>query len=135
MAFPVKAVRYRPPAQRPGGGHCPGKTSIPERAGCDCRPPPTYAYLIHMEIDWDPAKGTANLRKHGVGFDEAATALLDPMALAQEDLAAVGEQRWVLVGTSDRARLLTVVYALRRGDRIRLISARLATRQESRDYA
>ena len=74
---------------------------------------------MHMEIEWDSEKATSNLQKHGVSFEEASTALLDPLALAQ----------------SARARLLTVIYTLRRPDRIRLISARKATRKEANYYA
>lgn len=88
-----------------------------------------------MDIEWDREKAAANLKKHGVSFEEAATALLDPMALAQEDAVAHGEPRWILLGMSDRLRLLTVVYTLRGGDRIRLISARKATRKETKSYA
>jgi uncharacterized DUF497 family protein len=88
-----------------------------------------------MEIEWDADKAASNLRKHGVSFEEAATALLDPMALAQEDSSAAGEARWVLLGMSAQPRLLTVVYTLRSHDRIRLISARRATRKEAKQYA
>ena len=88
-----------------------------------------------MEIEWDSDKADSNLKKHGVSFEEAATALLDPLALAQEDAAAEGEPRWVLIGMSAQLRLLTVVYTLRRQDRIRLISARRATRKEAKHYA
>ena len=87
-----------------------------------------------MDIEYDPAKAASNLRKHGVSFEEAATALLDSMALAIEDPDAEGERRWVVIGLSDKARLLTVVYALRR-KRIRLISARSSTKRETRTYA
>jgi uncharacterized DUF497 family protein len=90
---------------------------------------------MHMEIEWDADKAASNLRKHGVSFEEAATALLDPMALAQEDSSAEGESRWVLLGMSAQPRLLTVVYTLRGQDRIRLISARRATRKEAGQYA
>jgi uncharacterized protein len=90
---------------------------------------------MHMKIEWDAAKAAANLRKHGVSFEEAATSLLDPLSLTQEDDASAGEARWVLVGLSARARLLTVVYTLRAADRIRLISARKATRKEASYYA
>ena len=55
---------------------------------------------MHMEIEWDSDKADSNLKKHGVSFEEAATALLDPMALAQEDAASEGEPRWVLIGMS-----------------------------------
>ena len=90
---------------------------------------------MHMDIEWDSDKADSNLKKHGVSFEEAATALLDPIALAQEDAASEGESRWVLIGTSAQLRLLTVVYALRHQDRVRLISARKATRKEAKHYA
>jgi uncharacterized protein len=90
---------------------------------------------MHIEVEWDAAKADANLRKHGVSFEEAATCLLDPMALTQEDDAAVGEARWVLTGMSARVRLLTVVYTLRAADRVRLISARKATHNKASSYA
>jgi uncharacterized DUF497 family protein len=88
-----------------------------------------------MDIEWDVDKAAANLKKHGIRFEEAATSLLDPLALAQEDASSEGEARWVLVGMSSRARLLTVVYTLRGDHRIRLISARKATRKEADYYA
>ena len=55
--------------------------------------------------------------------------------LAQEDNDSKGEKRWVLVGLSDQARLLTVVYTLRNENTIRLISARKATKKEAEYYA
>jgi uncharacterized DUF497 family protein len=88
-----------------------------------------------MEIESDPIKAASNLKKHGVSFEEAATALYDSMALVHEDDDSEGENRWVLVGLSNQARLLTVVYTLRNEDTIRLISARKATRKEARYYA
>jgi hypothetical protein len=90
---------------------------------------------MHMDIEWDADKADSNLKKHGVSFEEAATALLDPMALAQDDAALEGEPRWVLIGMSAQLRLLTVVYALRHQNRVRLISARKATRKEAKHYA
>jgi uncharacterized protein len=87
-----------------------------------------------VDIDYDPAKARSNLVKHGVSFEEAATALLDGEALVMEDPGAEGEHRWVLVGKSENGRLLTVVYALPPG-KVRLISARKATRSESKIYA
>jgi uncharacterized protein len=90
---------------------------------------------MHMEIEWDAAKAATNLKKHGVSFEEAATALLDPLAITQEDGSSTGESRWVLVGMGAAARMLTVVYTLRGEERIRLISARKATRKEASFYA
>ena len=90
---------------------------------------------MHMDVEWDADKAAANFQKHGVRFEEAVTAMLDPQALAQEDADSEGEERWVLIGMSTNARLLTVVYTLRDENRIRLISARRATRKEAGYYA
>jgi len=87
-----------------------------------------------MEIESDPEKYARNLKKHGVYFVEAASCLLDPHALVFEDIDAIGENRWVLLGMSSQARLLVVVYTLR-GDSIRLISARKPTKKEASRYA
>ena len=87
-----------------------------------------------MEYESDPAKALINQRKHGVAFDEAATCLLDPMALVREDDDAIGEHRYVLVGMSEAGRTLTVCYTMR-GDAPRLISARKSTRKEQQSYA
>ncbi|MDR1848590.1 MAG: BrnT family toxin [Zoogloeaceae bacterium] len=87
-----------------------------------------------MNITFDPAKASVNLKKHGISFEEAATCLLDQMARVREDDDAVDEQRFVLLGMSIQARLLVVVYALR-GEDVRIISARKPTKKEERDYA
>lgn len=92
-------------------------------------------YSWEVQVEFDPAKAAANLKKHGVSFDEAAESLLDPMALVREDENAAGEMRFVLVGRSGEGRLLTVCYTLRdEEETIRLISARQATRREERQY-
>ncbi len=88
-----------------------------------------------MDVEWDPEKARSNRTKHRVEFEEAATCLLDANALVLEDEESQGESRWILVGMSTKPRLLTIVYTLRMEDRIRLISARKATRKEERDYA
>lgn len=88
-----------------------------------------------MQIDFDPKKATANLKKHGVSFDEAITCLLDPLALVRDDPDARGEVRLVLMGISHAGRLLTVCYTLRDEEAIRLISARKATKKEEQSYA
>ena len=87
-----------------------------------------------MEIEFDESKARANLKKHGVSFEEAATTLFDERALSMEDPFTRGESRCLLIGMSDLARLLTVVYTFR-GHRIRLISARKASKREIKDYA
>jgi hypothetical protein len=87
-----------------------------------------------MEIEWDPNKADSNLEKHGVPFDEAATAFGDPLSLTIADPDhSDGEERFVLLGQSFAGRLMVVVHTYR-GERIRIISARIATKQERRSY-
>jgi len=86
-----------------------------------------------MDIEFDQKKAASNLKKHGVSFDEAASTLLDTMALVREDGDTQDEVRFLLVGMSNAGHLLTVCYALR-DEIIRLISARPATRNERRQY-
>jgi uncharacterized DUF497 family protein len=81
---------------------------------------------------WDAEKAAANLRKHGVDFADAETALRDEMAMTQPDDDPEGE-RFVTLGTDALGRLLVVVYEWRDDD-VRLISARKATRAERRQY-
>jgi len=85
-------------------------------------------------FEWDTKKAGLNLRKHGVGFDEAATVFGDPLALLMPDPDhSVQEMRYILLGTSNRRRLPVVAFA-ERPPRTRLISSRRATRQERRKY-
>ena len=87
-----------------------------------------------LTFEWDSAKATENLAKHEVSFEEAASALADPLSLAISDPDhSVGEERWLLLEISVSGRLIVVAHT-ERGDRIRLISARLATRLERRQY-
>jgi uncharacterized DUF497 family protein len=89
-----------------------------------------------MEIIWDENKAASNFKKHrGVPFEEAATCLLDPMALVDEDPDAEGEQRFILIGMSSNMRLLAVCYALPDENTIRIISARKPTKREEISYA
>ena len=89
-----------------------------------------------MEIIWDEKKAAINFKKHrGVSFEEAATCLLDPMALVNEDPDAEGEQRFILLGMSNNIRLLAVCYALPDETTIRIISARKPTKREETCYA
>jgi uncharacterized protein len=85
------------------------------------------------DVEFDPAKARANLRKHRVSFADAEQALRDPQAVTIEDPDAVGEQRFVTLGTDTLGRVLVVAYALR-GDRVRLISARKASKGERGQY-
>lgn len=85
-------------------------------------------------FEWDPVKAEANVRKHGVTVDEASTIFGDPLNLLMADPDhSLDEERYVLLGMSNRRRLLVVAFA-ERPPRTRLISARRATRQERRRY-
>lgn len=83
-----------------------------------------------LEFEWDAEKSAANLRKHGVSFEEAASVFNDLHATAYEDPDhSTGEKRCLTVGASAQGRLLIVAYA-DRGERIRIINARRVTRRE-----
>jgi len=87
-----------------------------------------------MRVTWDSRKATGNLKKHKVSFEEATTALSDPLAITGADPDhSVGEPRWITFGFSNRQRLLAVAHT-EEDDVIRIISARAATRPERRLY-
>jgi len=91
-------------------------------------------YSLHVEIEFDAAKATSNLRKHGVSFAHAESALRDDNALTAEDPDAKDEQRFVTLGMDALGRILVVVHTSR-GERTRIISARKASPKECHDYA
>jgi uncharacterized protein len=87
-----------------------------------------------MNFEWDAAKAAANIRKHGVSFEEAVSALRDDFAATARDLEhSTAEFRFLTFGISVRGRLLAVSHTERR-DSVRIISARLATRTERKIY-
>ncbi len=86
-----------------------------------------------MDIEFDPAKARSNLRKHRVSFADAEQALRDPFAVTINDPDAEGEQRFVTLGMDTLGRELVVVHTARR-DRVRLISARKASKGEVEQY-
>ena len=88
---------------------------------------------VCMRAVWDPEKAKANLEKHGVRFSDAELVLYDAYAVTVEDSTAQGEQRHISIGLDAVGRVLVVVYT-DRGEDVRLISARLATRTERRHY-
>ena len=83
--------------------------------------------------EWDEAKAAANLRKHGVDFADAVSALEDPLCLTMQDPDSNGEQRLISIGMSLTGRVLVTVFA-HRGDVVRLISSRAAKPNERRRY-
>jgi uncharacterized DUF497 family protein len=88
---------------------------------------------VTVHFQFDPAKTAGNLRKHGVSFADAEGVFYDPLAIHQRDHHSGDEERFVAVGMDSMGRVLVVVYTLR-GDDIRLISARRATRREVKEY-
>ena len=87
-----------------------------------------------MTYEWDPDKAAANVRKHRVPFEEAASVFLDPAALTFPDPDhSEDEDRAITVGRSTRERVLFVAHT-EWDDRIRIISARPATQREQRQY-
>jgi uncharacterized DUF497 family protein len=87
-----------------------------------------------VTYEWDPNKAAANVKKHRITFEEAASVFLDPAALTFSDPDhSEDEDREITIGLSTRQRLLFVAHAARDG-RVRIISARRATPQERRQY-
>jgi uncharacterized DUF497 family protein len=87
-----------------------------------------------MEFESHPSKAAANLRKHGVSFEEAASVFNDPLATVYEDPDhSANEKRFLTIGTSAQGRLLHIAFA-DRGGRIRIITARRLTRKERELY-
>ena len=90
-------------------------------------------------FEWDPRKAAANRVKHGVSFEEAATVFGDPDALDGPDVRhSEKESRFLRLGRAATGRVLIVAYTVRRrdhGERIRIISARRASRKERAAYA
>ena len=89
-----------------------------------------------IRFEWDPEKAAVNLRKHGVSFDEAATAFSDPFARIDFDPDnSEDEDRFILLGLSTAARTLVVCHCYREDEEIiRIISARKAVLYERKQY-
>lgn len=85
-----------------------------------------------MRFTWDARKAASNLKKHGVSFEEAATAFEDKLGAYYPD--SLHEDRLILIGYSRQQRLLYVVHAAVQQDVIRIISARRATSHEKAHY-
>lgn len=94
-----------------------------------------FAYTF----EWDPNKAVANRRKHGVGFEQAATVFRDALAVSiyDEDHSET-EERWVTLGQAENGQLLVVVHSYHETSpseaMVRIISARPATKHEQRQY-
>src|SRR5512135_3514356 len=91
-------------------------------------------YAHPMEFEWDPDKAARNLAEHGVSFHEAATVFGDPLAITYDDPDHTEDEDRFLTFGHSRAGHLLVVSHTDREDRIRIISARRATRRERKIY-
>ena len=92
--------------------------------------------MADVRFEWDPKKADANLKKHRVSFEEAVTVFFDENALLINDPDhSDEEERFILMGFSDRLRILVVSHCYRRNDQIiRIISARSASKAERRQF-
>jgi uncharacterized protein len=98
-----------------------------------------HNYTVIMKniiFEWDDQKAKDNLKKHGISFEEAQSVFFDDIAVQFWDDKPTGtEERFLLLGLSNRLRLLLIVHCYREGDStIRLISARKATKKEKCEY-
>jgi hypothetical protein len=88
-----------------------------------------------IKFEWDSDKAGANLKKHGVSFEEAQTVFKDPLAFIFDDEAhSVNERREIIIGHSENNRLLIVCFTEETEGVVRIFSSRPATRRERRDY-
>ena len=86
-----------------------------------------------MSFEYDPQKAKTNQQKHGLSFAEAEMVFFDPLAIHDIDPESITEERFIAVGMGNNELLLVVIYTMR-GDIIRLISARRATKKEKKTY-
>ena len=87
---------------------------------------------MRFDFEWEPDKAEKNIKKHGVSFEEAMTVFDDPLSLTIDDPRKT-EERLATMGLSSQRRILVVSHT-NRGDKLRLISARTATRHERLTY-
>jgi len=89
-----------------------------------------------IKFSWGQAKARSNLKKHGVSFEEAQSVFYDEFAVQFYDDESSDEDRFILLGMSNRSRVLVVVHCERRdnGEELRIISARKATKREHKYY-
>ena len=87
-----------------------------------------------MNFVWDPGKAATNLKKHGIGFEEASTIFLDTLSITGIDSEhSRVEERWLTFGVSSQGKFLIVSHA-DEGDSVRIISARTGSKSERRLY-
>ncbi|MEQ1545538.1 BrnT family toxin [Methyloglobulus sp.] len=92
------------------------------------------------DFEWDARKAFSNMKKHGVSFEQAAQVFLDPLSITVFDEAhSMKEERWLTLGQNTNGDLLVVAHTYLQAESnrslVRIISARLATKQERRIYS
>lgn len=94
-------------------------------------------YNDNMKFTWDPKKATDNIKKHKISFEEAVTVFYDPLAKITDDPDhSNDEERFLMIGHSNKVNLLMVVHVYKEeNEKIRIISARKATKKEKKDFA
>ena len=103
-------------------------------SSCRVGAPPYCVRWSRLKFEWDPKKAAANAKKHGVTFEEASTAFADWDSITVPDPDhSIGEQRWYLLGMSERGNLLVVSHTERK-DTFRIISAWRANRRQRKQY-
>ncbi len=91
--------------------------------------------MDRLNFDWDDAKNTSNQKKHGICFDEAKSVFSDELGrLIQDPDHSEGEERFILMGISNKNKLLTVCHCEMNSNTIRIISARKADKYERKQY-
>lgn len=92
--------------------------------------------MAYIRFQWDQKKNLANIKKHNVSFEEAKTVFFDEKArLISDPDHSIGEDRFIILGISNKMKLLIVVHIYKENDEvIRIISARKATTTESKYY-
>ena len=92
--------------------------------------------MNHVEFEWDEKKNKSNIKKHGISFDEAKTVFFDENAMQfYDENHSDSEERFIMLGFSNHARMLIVCHCVKDNDSlIRIISARKATKNESKYY-
>lgn len=89
--------------------------------------------LQGIDFEWDETKAALNTRKHGISFEIACEIFLDPFVQSKENELIDVELREIIIGSTENLRLLYIAYTMR-DEKIRLISARVATKKERNEY-
>ncbi len=92
--------------------------------------------MKNITFEWDDKKANSNLEKHGVAFEEAQSVFFDDLAIQYwDETNSKDEDRFLMLGLSNKLRILLVVHCFRESDStIRIISARKATKNEMKEY-